>query len=313
MNKMSNTSSVVVVASCMIDYMVYAPQLPKPGETIRGTKLITTFGGKGANQCVAAAKLGTKTAIIAKVGDDAKGKEYIDHLTLLGVNTHRMCITPHCASGVAQIIIAESGENQIVIVPGANNSLSKEDIIDSKHVILQADVLLCQLETSADAAIAALELCKGISIVNGAPAIHEYNSKLLTLPTIFCVNESEAEVFSGVPVASMEGAKKAATVLLKKGCNTVIITLGSNGAMYMSQKDQLLVHVPCPIVKCVDTSGAGDAFLGALAHVLAKDKNVELSQAISIACFVASDSTTRPGTQISYPDSSILKKISNML
>lgn len=303
------SSKIVVVGSCMIDFVSYASRLPTAGETIHGDKFVTNFGGKGANQCVAAAKLGADTTLVARVGNDIWGEKYIDNLDSAGVNTEFVLITPNSSSGIAQINVAESGENQIVIVAGANKQLSVSDIEDAKKSISSAEVLIMQLETPPETAIRAMELCTGISILNGAPALSTYDPKLLTLPTIFCINETEASIFTGLPVNNTGDAEKAAIDLVTKGCKSVLITLGEQGAVYHSGDCGCKVlKIESPKVKSLDTTGAGDAFIGALAYFIGA-KKVSMEKAIRAACFVAADSVTKLGTQMSFPGPEILKKI----
>ncbi|CAH0563562.1 unnamed protein product [Brassicogethes aeneus] len=304
------STDIVVVGSCMIDFVSYTSRLPKVGETIHGSKFVTNFGGKGANQCVAAAKLGGKTTLVARVGDDIWGEKYIENLKRENVNTEFIKKTDNSTSGIAQIIVSEAGENQIVIVAGANAKLNANDVISAKSAIERASVVILQLETSVEVAIKTLELSKGISILNGAPALSTYDLKLLTLPTIFCVNETEAAIFTGLSsVNNVSEAETAARHLIGKGCNSVLITLGPQGAIYLNKDDHKLLHVSSPKVQSVDTTGAGDAFIGALAFVLANQKGVTMEMAMKIACHVAADSVTRAGTQISFPNAKILPNI----
>ncbi|CAG9773781.1 unnamed protein product [Ceutorhynchus assimilis] len=304
------SKKIVVVGSCMIDFVSYAPRLPEAGETIHGHKFVTNFGGKGANQCVAAAKLGGDVALVARVGDDVWGPKYINNLKNEQIDTQNVRITENSSSGIAQIIVADSGINQIVIVAGANLSLSPKDVLDSQPLISLAKVLVLQLETPVETAIEALKLCKGISILNGAPALAQYNLELLKLPSIFCVNESEASVFTGLPVNNVCEAEIAAKLLISKGCQSVLITVGAEGAVYLSNDpSKKLLHVDSPKVKSIDTTGAGDAFIGALAFCLANYDHISMENAIKAACIVAADSVTRLGTQISFPGPEILQNV----
>ncbi|XP_044253380.1 ribokinase-like [Tribolium madens] len=301
------SDSIVVVGSCMIDFVSYAPRLPKKGETIHGTKFVTNFGGKGANQCVAAAKLGGKTTLIARVGDDVWGERYIANLKDQNVETKYVKKTPNFSSGIAQITVSEIGDNQIVIVAGANKELSVEDVELAKNDIISAGVVVMQLETSPKVAIKAMQLAKGISILNGAPALRQYDPKLLQLPTIFCVNETEASEFTGLPVTTKQEAEAAAHALISKGCNSVVLTLGAEGALYLA-KNSNCIFLTCPAVQSVDSTGAGDAFIGALAYLLANNPNLPMENILRSACFIASDSVTRSGTQISFPGQEILSR-----
>ncbi|XP_065161183.1 ribokinase-like [Atheta coriaria] len=302
--------SIVVVGSCMVDFVSYASRLPKAGETIHGSKFVTNFGGKGANQCVAAAKLGGKTTLIARVGLDSHGENYLENLRSLGVNATNVMKTDGQSTGIAQINVSDAGENQIVIVSGANNSLSSQDVEKCRDVVENAGILVCQLETKMEVAITALKLSKGISILNGAPSFKEFPAELLTLPTIFCVNESEAEDFAGIPIKTLDDGKQALKKLLQLGCKSVILTMGAEGVLFGVQPSQIdIFHTPCPQVTCVDSTGAGDMFIGALAFLLANWDRNNIENCIKVACQLASDSVTRPGTQISYPHADILKDL----
>ncbi|CAG9863088.1 unnamed protein product [Phyllotreta striolata] len=302
-----DTNNIVVVGSCMVDFVSYATRLPKPGETIHGKEFVTNFGGKGANQCVAAAKLGGKTFLITRVGDDIWGPKYIANLKAQNVNTAFVRSTENSSTGIAQITVADSGENQIVIIAGANSKLCTKDVELAQELVTNARVLVVQLETSQEVAIRAMQLCRGITILNGAPAVSEFYPQLLKLPTIFCVNESEASIFTGLPVNDISEAEVAAEHLLSKGCNSVLLTLGEKGAFYMDKNEKF--HVTSPSVACKDSTGAGDAFIGALAYLLANKPGVPMQQAVEKACVAAADSVTRPGTQISFPDKSIFQDL----
>ncbi|CAG9859072.1 unnamed protein product [Phyllotreta striolata] len=303
------TKQIVTVGSCNIDLVSYAPRIPNPGETIHGREFLTFFGGKGANQCVAVAKLGGEAVMVARVGDDIWGPKYLETLQKENVITKYVLETEKCSTGVAQIIVGDdTGQNQIVITAGANGELKVKDIDAAEEVISQAGAVIMQLETAESAAIRAMELCKGVSILNGAPGKSTYDPKLLTLPTIFCVNETEASIFSGgLPVSTNPEIEAAAAALMSKGCQCVIITLGEQGAFYIDKNDKY--YVSSNKVKCVDSTGAGDAFIGALAYLLVNEKDMPMKKAIELACFAAADSVTRPGAQPSFPDSSIFKEI----
>ncbi|KAL1138413.1 hypothetical protein AAG570_008477 [Ranatra chinensis] len=290
----------------MIDLVCYAPRLPRRGETLHGTKFSIGHGGKGANQCVAAAKLGASTSLIARLGDDSFGKEYLKSLKELGINTDNVILTPLKSSGMAQITVSESGDNHIVIVAGANDLLSVEDIRASQNMIEEAKVVIFQFETPLSTTVNTLQLLKDssgkpVSIVNGAPALDHLDSKIFPLCDIFCVNESEAGAILREDVDSVENATHAAKKFLQLGCNTVIITLGSKGAVFATENSKI-GHVPAQSVTPVDTTGAGDAFIGALAYFTAFMGQLPLSERIRRSCVVASTSVLRAGTQISFPN-----------
>ncbi|XP_026730356.1 ribokinase-like [Trichoplusia ni] len=293
-------AKIIVIGSCSVDFTTYAPRLPSPGETLIGTKFTTSFGGKGANQCVAAAKLGGNTSMICRVGNDQWGKSYLDHLKQAGVDTTFVKLMPEVTTGIAQICVAESGENQIVIVPGANAYLKKEDVEHSSQLLTTADVLIGQLETPFETTLEAFKLNKGIKILNAAPAKRGIE-EILPYCTILCVNESEASLLTDCDV-TIKNAVTTLKKLLDFGCETVIITLGSEGAVYLSKNSQQPVHVLCEQVVPVDTTGAGDAFVGALATFLVLHKEQPIHQIVGAACRVATLSVTKEGTQTSYPN-----------
>ncbi|XP_030023563.2 ribokinase [Manduca sexta] len=295
----STSSKIVVIGSCSVDFTAYAPRLAKPGETLHGYKFITSYGGKGANQCVAAAKLGGNAYMICRVGDDQWGQQYKQYLKELGVDVSHTNITPNVTTGIAQISVADNGENQIIIVPGANNNLSTSDIEQSKEVIKQADVLIGQLETPFLTTLEAFKLNNGIKILNAAPA-RTGIEEIFPFCTILCVNETEASILTNLEV-NVTNAAIALKKLVDIGCESVVITLGQQGAVYLSKRDQQPIHVPCKNVKPVDTTGAGDAFVGALATFLVTHKDYPMHQIIGAACEVATISVTKIGTQTSYP------------
>ncbi|XP_022916657.1 ribokinase [Onthophagus taurus] len=302
-------NNIVVIGSCMIDFVCYVDRLPKHGETVVGSNFCTNFGGKGSNQCVAAAKLGGNTLMIARVGDDLWGEKYLQNFKDVGVDHRFVKKTLGFTNGIAQISVAKNAENQIVIVPGANTELSETDVENAKEEIENAAVVVCQLETPITSALKAIKLTKGISILNGAPGLNDFPIELLTTPSIFCVNESEAELFSKLPITSIDEALIAAKKFIGMGCKTIIITLGGEGSVYMNNDGSDPEHVICPKVNAVDTTGAGDAFVGALAYFIASEPGLSLKEAILKAGFVASKSTTLPGTQISYPNKNVLDEI----
>ncbi|KAK2576297.1 hypothetical protein KPH14_005662 [Odynerus spinipes] len=297
------SSNIVVVGSCMIDFTCYSSRLPKPGETICGNKFQIKYGGKGANQCVAAAKLGASTALVASLGSDSFAQDYLEILKKENVNASYIQIQKDKHSGVAHITVAENGENCIVIVPGANDSLSSEHVITSAELIKNATVLLCQFETPLDATLHALRIHKGhgLSIVNGAPAVENVDPEIFELCDIFCVNETEAEVITGVQPLTLSNAQEAIDILLSKGCNFVILTLGPLGAVYASQSDTKITQISATKVQPIDTTGAGDAFLGSLAYFKAYHPSLPTSECIRRACEIATKSVLKTGTQESFP------------
>nr|CAD7598698.1 unnamed protein product [Timema genevievae] len=283
---------------------LYSHRLPLPGETLHGTKFVMGFGGKGANQCVAAAKLGAATTMVAKLGDDVFGRDYLETLKKNGVNTDYVRISKTSATGMAQITVADSGENQIVIAAGANHELSPSDVDAAADAIHAADVLIFQFETPIETTIHTLKLKgkgNGVSIVNAAPAIENPDPQLMKLCDVFCVNETEAGMIVRDNVQTVECAGQAVGKLLDMGCNKVILTLGHQGAVFATQEDRTPIHVYSPKMKAVDTTGAGDMFIGALGYYLAYHQLLPLKEVVRRSCEVASISVLKLGTQSSFP------------
>jgi ribokinase len=275
-----------------MDLVTRAPRLPKGGETLIGHSFATVSGGKGANQAVAAARLGAQVSMIGCVGNDAYGEALRGALLAEQIDCQAVS-TIDGSSGVALIVVDDSSQNTIVIVPGANI-----DRFDS--VIQAADVLICQLEVPDASVGHALkrgrELGKTV-ILNPAPASrplpsHWYGSIDYLIP-----NESEASALSGLSVDSLETAQAAATRLIALGAGKVIITLGAQGSLFAD--GQRFEHFPAPVVKAVDTTAAGDTFVGGFAAALAAGQDEV--QAIRFGQVAAALSVTRAGAQPSIP------------
>uniref|UniRef100_A0A493TAQ9 Ribokinase n=1 Tax=Anas platyrhynchos platyrhynchos TaxID=8840 RepID=A0A493TAQ9_ANAPP len=226
-------------------------RLPKAGETVLGQKFFIGFGGKGANQCVQSARLGAKTSLICKVGNDSFGNDYVENLKKNGVST---------------------GQNVIVIVPGANLLLNSEDLKRASDVICKAKVVVCQLEISPAVSLEALKMARASGVktlFNPAPALADLDPQFYTHSDVFCCNETEAEILTGIPVGNLEDAGKVGRMLLERGCKLVVVTLGAEGCVMISVEEPIPKHVPAGKVRAVDTTGAGDSFVGALAFYLA--------------------------------------------
>uniref|UniRef100_A0A8C4WM98 Ribokinase n=1 Tax=Gopherus evgoodei TaxID=1825980 RepID=A0A8C4WM98_9SAUR len=276
-------AEVVVVGSCMTDLVSLTTRLPKAGETIHGHKFFIGFGGKGANQCIQAARLGAKTLMICKVGKDSFGNDYIENFKRNGIST---------------------GQNVIVIVAGANLLLDSEDLKRAANAICKAKVIICQLEITPAISLEALKMAysNGVkTLFNPAPAHAELDPQFYTHSDIFCCNESEAEILTGIPVGSPEDAGKVGLVLLERGCKLVIVTLGAEGCVMISVDEPIPKHVPAGKVRAVDTTGAGDSFVGALAFFMACYPNLSMEEVIRKSNFIASVSVQASGTQSSYP------------
>uniref|UniRef100_A0A3Q3VXD0 Ribokinase n=1 Tax=Mola mola TaxID=94237 RepID=A0A3Q3VXD0_MOLML len=295
---------VVVVGSCMTDLVSQTPRLPKTGETIHGDKFLIGFGGKGANQCIQAARLGAKTTMICKVGKDFFGDNYIQNFKDNGVHTDFVGQTSDAATGVASITVNDAGENAIVIVAGANMLLSNEELQTALPAISHAKVMVCQLEINPQTSLQALQMAqesKVKTIFNPAPAIPDLDAGFYKASDVFCCNETEAELLTGSSVTNVEEACGAAQELLKRGCGAVIITLGPQGCVVLKEQKSTSDHVPTTAVTAVDTTGAGDSFIGALAFYMAHYPTMPLEEMARRANQVAVVSVQAFGTQTSYP------------
>uniref|UniRef100_A0A1B6IDJ8 Ribokinase n=1 Tax=Homalodisca liturata TaxID=320908 RepID=A0A1B6IDJ8_9HEMI len=300
-------AKIVVVGSCMIDLICFSPRLPKCGETIHGTCFQRDFGGKGANQCIAATRLGAETALVACLGDDIFGKEYLGHLRKNNVDTKHVSLIEGESCGIAQISVADSGDNHIIIVAGANNRLSAQEITNASGLLSTAEVVVFQFETPLTTTVKALKYCKrnnpaGITIVNASPVSQSVDPELYKYTDILCINETEAQMMTGLPTETKIQCEVALAHLLDLGCASVIITLGKDGAMFASCEHRAVQYEPgTPVASPVDTTGAGDAFLGALAFLLAYRSEWPLKRKVQVSCSVAARSIMKRGTQSSFP------------
>ncbi|MCY1408572.1 Ribokinase [compost metagenome] len=282
-----------------MDLVTRAPRLPKGGETLIGQSFTTVSGGKGANQAVAAARLGAQVSMIGCVGNDAYGEALRGALLAEQIDC-RAVSTVDGSSGVALIVVDDSSQNSIVIVPGANGALTAETIDRFDSVIRAADVLICQLEVPDASVGHALkrgrELGKTV-ILNPAPASRPLPSDWYASIDYLIPNESEASALSGLSVDSLDTAQAAATRLIALGAGKVIITLGAQGSLFAD--GQRFEHFPAPAVKAVDTTAAGDTFVGGFAAALAAGNDE--AQAIRFGQVAAALSVTRAGAQPSIP------------
>ncbi|KAM4770681.1 ribokinase isoform 1-T1 [Rhinophrynus dorsalis] len=300
----THVPEVIVVGSCMTDLVSITPRLPKAGETIHGSKFFIGFGGKGANQCIQAARLGAQTTMVCKVGKDSFGDNYIHNFQKNNVFTDFVGQTSDAATGAASIIVNAEGQNAIVIVAGANLLLDSEDLKRASTAISGAKVMVCQLEIKSDISLEALKMARasGVkTIFNPAPAVPDLDPQFFTYSDIFCCNESEAELLTGVPVNSPQDAGTAGAVLLERGCKLVIVTLGGEGCVILSKEAVTPKHIPTNKVKAVDTTGAGDSFVGALAFYMAHYPHLCIEDMVKRSSYIASVSVQTAGTQTSYP------------
>ena len=291
---MARQPHIVVVGSANIDLTTVTDAFPRPGETIFGTAFHLGFGGKGANQAVAASLCGARVSMVARVGDDLFGPAYIDNLKARGIDTAHVKITPGVSSGVAPIFVDSSGQNRILVVKGANDRLSAEDIDAAADVLRAADCVVLQLEIPLATVYHTLQIARrhGVrSILNPAPG-QALDLAAAADADYVIPNETEAEALSGMPVGSLEEARACAGWLRDRGLRGVIVTLGANGALFADE------HLAPHRVEAVDTTGAGDAFIGAFATFLAGGDGE--AEAIRKANVYAALSTLGIGTQSSF-------------
>lgn len=291
---------ICVVGASNIDLISYVPRLPRMGETLHGTRFHMGFGGKGANQAVMAAKLGGEVSIVTKLGRDIFGENTLKNFQAWGIDTRFVYFTDQAFSGVAPIAVDPEGRNAIIIVTGANDLLTPEEIEAARPVITSAQVVVCQLEIPVEITLAALRIARqaGVTtIFNPAPARPELPEELYQLSDVFCPNESETELLTGLPVTTLEEAERAARVLLERGAGAVILTLGERGSLLVNE--QGTTYVSATAVRAVDTTGAGDAFIGSLAYFMAAGKS--LAEAMRRANYIAAISVQASGTQTSFP------------
>ncbi|WP_419900407.1 ribokinase [Roseomonas sp. USHLN139] len=288
-----------VVGSNMVDLITYIDRMPAAGETLAAPRFAMGHGGKGANQAVAAAKLGAEVMLVSRVGDDLFGGGTIKNFQDLGIDTRHVRAVPGTQSGVAPIFVEASGENRILIVKGANEHLLPADVDAAAEDLKGCALILLQLEIPLETVYHTIAWAAeaGIPVLlNPAPAVPELDVARILGASFLVPNQTELTILTGMPAETRDQAEAAARTLVARGIRQVLVTLGAEGALLVTA--EAAEHVPSVRVTPVDTSGAGDAFIGAFAqHYVAHGDTLE---AMRWGARYAADSITRPGTQMAF-------------
>lgn len=296
---MSRSPRIAVVGSANTDLTTFSDTFPRPGETIFGKSFDLGFGGKGANQAVAARYCGADVVMVAKVGNDLFGEATVKNLASLGIDTTHVRIVEGVSSGVAPIFVESNGQNRIIVVKGANDTLVPVDVDAAANALQNVDAIILQFEIPLETVYYTVQFARKHKIrciVNPAPALPARINELIEAD-YFVPNETEAEVITALPVHTLEDAKTCGASLLQKGFRKVILTLGARGSLIMSEGMAELI--PPFAVTPKDTTGAGDAFIGSFSVFLAE--GLSEKDALLRANLFAGLSTQRVGTQKSFP------------
>ena len=292
---------IVVVGSLNMDLVVEVPKIPQPGETVLGKNFATFPGGKGANQAVAAARLGAKVSLIGRVGQDAFGDQLLASAKADGINVSRVGRDDSAVTGVAMITVDEQGQNSIAVASGANFCLTADHVRKAWAELEDVDILVMPLETPLQTIATAVELARrdGVTVVlNPAPA-RSLPDEILASVDVLVPNEPETEQLIGMSISSVDESRAAARRLLALGVGNVVLTLGSQGALTLDGKNDQIALIPAWQVDVVDTTAAGDAFVGAIAVGLGEGKT--LIESVRFANSVGALAVTKLGAQPSMP------------
>lgn len=297
---------IAVIGSNMVDLITYIERLPVQGETLEAPDFALGCGGKGANQAVAAAKLGSEVLMVTKVGDDLFADNTLANFRRFGIDTRHVTRAPGRSSGVAPIFVQPDSHNSILIVKGANAALGPADIQAAEADLRDCALIVLQLEIALETVYAAIDCGQRLGIpvlLNPAPAVADLSAAHLARLDYFVPNETELALVSGLPVADRDSAFAAARVLAGRGIRHVVVTLGAAGALYVGEEGEL--SLPGQRVAAIDTTGAGDAFIGCFAHC--RVQGMGLREAMQRAVAYSALSVTGRGTQTSYPEAAVFE------
>lgn len=290
---------IAVIGSNMVDLITYLERMPEEGETLEAPEFEMGCGGKGANQAIAAARLGSDVLMVTKVGNDLFGQNTIENFKKNGIRTNAVEIGTK-TSGVAPIFVDPKAKNRILIIQGANSELSPDVIESYRDDIKQAKLIVLQLEIPLESVYKAIDLGVELDIpvlLNPAPANPALDLDYVKKCTYFAPNESELGILTNMPVSTLEEIKAAANILISKGTKNLIVTLGERGVLWMTENKELLIEGNA--VEAVDTTGAGDSFIGCFSHYITKGHSIE--EALEKANHYAAQAVQKRGTQSSYP------------
>lgn len=292
---------IAVIGSNMVDLISYINEMPKMGETLEAPDFKMGCGGKGANQAIAAAKLGASVMMMTKVGDDVFADNTVRNFQQYGIDTEFVEKVTGVSSGVAPIFVDKSSQNRILIIKGANEYLKPSDIDHAEARLKNCKLFILQLEIPLETVYYAIDFANKHQIpiiLNPAPASKSLDINYACKCDFFMPNETELEILTGMPVETMEQIQEAANTLFAKGLKNLIVTLGEKGSVWLHGNS--VTHIAPHKVNAIDTSGAGDAFIGCFAHYYIATGNVE--KAMNMASAYSAYSVTGQGTQSSYPN-----------
>jgi ribokinase len=295
----NNPSGVVVLGGINMDLVTMSARFPLPGETVVGNRFLTYAGGKGANQAVAAARMGAPTAMVGRVGDDVFGPQLIDTLTSSGINVDRIDVAQDTSSGIAVINIDDSAQNQIIQILGANDTCGEAEAVRVREALANASTLLLQLEVSVDVSLQVAKdaAASGKTVILDPGPVRPIPPEFLQFCSVITPNETEAQALVGFPVVDRASAAQAAAQLLAMGVGVAVVKLGAQGVYYATADGG--DFVPPFSVDAIDSVAAGDAFNGALAVSLSEGAN--LAEAVRTAAAAGALAVTKSGAQDSMP------------